>query len=440
MKGYITMSSKETPRIAVLDRLMNKEIKQKHAAQLLNLSVRQVRRILKQYKRDGAKGLVHKSRGSTSNHKITETEIIRSLELIKSYYHDFGPTLAHEKLVELHHVTFSRETLRLAMIKAHLWQPRQRKYVTLHPLRERRSCEGELVQLDGSSHDWFESRIPSLPMCTLLVFIDDATGKLKHLKFVRSESTASYFLATKEYLLLHGKPLSFYMDKHGVFRINITKGGSAETSDSHGLTQFGRAMEELAINMIFAESAEAKGRVERVNQTLQDRLVKEMRLKGISSVEEANQYLPQFIEVFNQKFTVVPKDKANLHRPLILQETLENILCEKHRRVLSKQLTISYKTRLYQITTDRPTYAMRYAPVEVRETTEGVITITYKGMQLNYTVIKQQPKADIVDSKQLNLTVDQLKKQAYPQRAHIPAVNHPWRQPFVFAEKPNTHL
>ena len=180
---------------------------------------------------------------------------------------------------------------------------------------------------------------------------------------------------------------------------------------------------------IFADTAVAKGRVERVNQTLQDRLVKEMRLKGINTMEEANTYLPEFIEFFNRRFAVVPKDNTNIHRPLVPAEKLEEILCEKHRRILSKQLTISYQNRQYQIKTKRPTYAMRYAPVEVRETVEGIITITYQKKQLEYVMIQLQPKSEIVDSKQLNLRVDEIVK------AHKPAVNHPWRTPAFFSQK-----
>lgn len=426
MKEIISMSTKETSRIAVLEKLMKKEIKQKHAGKMLNLSIRQVRRLVKRYKRLGVAGIPHQSRGRVGNRRIDEIKLNQITEIIRSKYHDFGPTLAHEKLTELHQIRISRETLRKAMIAGHLWKPKERKYLELHPLRERRSCEGELIQMDGSPHDWFEGRAPK---CSLLAFIDDATGKLKHLKFAVSESTVAYFMATKEYFLLHGKPLLFYLDKHGIFRVNTTHSGTSATSDSNGLTQFGRAMEELGIQMIFAETAEAKGRVERVNQTLQDRLVKEMRLKGIHTMEQANTYLPEFIQIFNRKFAVAPKDNANVHRPLLTTEKLDEILCEKHNRILSKQLTVSYQNRQYQIITKRPTYAMRYAPVEVRETVEGIITITYQKKQLEYVTIHQQPRAEIVDSKQLNLRVDEIVK------AHKPAQNHPWRTPAFFSEK-----
>ena len=428
MKGIISMSMKETGRIAILERLMYKEIKQRHAAQMLSLSVRQIRRLVKRYKRLGVNGIPHRLRGRMSNNRcLNETGLGQITEIIRTHYADFGPTLAHEKLTAHHGIAFSRETLRKAMISARLWKPKRRKYVTVHQMRERRSCEGELVQLDGSPHDWFEGRAP---VCTLLVYIDDATGKLKHLKFVVSESTAAYFMATKEYLTLHGKPLAFYLDKHGVFRVNTAKGGTAAVDDSNGVTQFGRAMQELTIELIFAESAQAKGRVERVNQTLQDRLVKEMRLKGITTLEQGNQYLPEFVRDFNRKFAVIPKEKANLHRLLVSHENLDRILSEQHTRILSKQLTLSYQNRIYQIKTDRPTYAMRYAPVVVRVDREGIVTIEYKGKQLTYVVLTRQPKAEAVDSKHINLAVDRIRKAV---EIHKPKATHPWRQAGLLA-------
>jgi len=430
MKGLVTMSAKEVERINVFDRLMKKEIKQKHASKLLHISTRQIRSLTKRYKREGAWGIMHKLRGTSGNRKIEKAVIDNAIEIIRKTYSDFGPTLAHEKLTELHGITFSRETLRQAMINEGLWKRKQRKIVALHQLRERREALGELVQADGSPHDWFEGRSP---YCTLLVFIDDATGKLLWLEFAVSESTASYFLAMKHYIQKNGKPLILYIDKHGVFRINTTKAGTAGVEDGNGLTQFGRAMKELSIDVIFANSAEAKGRVEKVNQTLQDRLVKEMRLKGINTIEEANRYLPEFMEMFNRKFAVIPKSPVNLHRPLLPTEKLENILCQKYIRILSKQLTLSYGNKIYQIQTERPTYAMRYAPVVIQEDTEGNISIFYKEQQLNYTIFQKQPKTDIADSKQLNIIADRIVQKistavVVTRSQWIPAKDHPWRQ------------
>lgn len=431
MKGVISMSNKEADRVGVIQRLVNREIRQRHAAGILGISTRQVKRLVREYRRHGTAGLVHKRRGKVSNRAIPEEEKKQMIDIISSNYADFGPTLAWEKLVECHGIKYSDETIRKLMTGAELWKARKRKIIHLHQLRQRRDCLGELVQADGSPHDWFEGRSPG---CTLLVFIDDATGRLLHLEFTECESTAAYFKAVGRYLEKHGRPVTFYVDKHGVFRVNTTKGKSADTSDNNGLTQFGRAMTELGIGCIFAESAEAKGRVERVNQTLQDRLVKEMRLKGINTIEEGNKYLPEFIELFNRKFAVVPKSPANMHRPLLPVHNLNDILCLKYTRILSKQLSISYGNRIYQIQTKRPAYAMRFALVTVHEDINGSIKIVYKGQSLAYTIIREQPKIETADSKYLNIAVDKISAclgipvKVVNRIPVKPAMNHPWRQ------------
>lgn len=431
MKGVISMSTKEADRVGVIQRLVNREIRQRHAVKILGLSTRQIKRLVREYKRHGPAGLVHKGRGKVSNRAVPEEEKRKMTDIISSKYADFGPTLAWEKLVENHGIKYSDETIRKLMIEAELWKARRRKIIRLHQLRERRDCLGELVQADGSPHDWFEGRSPK---CTLLVFIDDATGRLVHLEFAECESTAAYFKAVRRYLEKHGRPVTFYVDKHGIFRVNTTKGGSAGTGDNNGLTQFGRAMTELSIGCIFAESAEAKGRVERVNQTLQDRLVKEMRLKGINTIEEGNKYLPGFIEVFNRKFAVVPKSPANMHRPLLPVHHLDDIFCLKYKRILSKQLSISYGNRIYQIQTERPAYAMRNAPVIVSEDINGNIKIAYKGQSLNYKIIRKQQKTETADSKYLNLAVDRISAvlgipvKVVDRVPEKPAVDQSWKQ------------
>ena len=194
---------------------------------------------------------------------------VQALELIKARYADFGPTLAAEKLREVHGIFIGRETLRLWMLDAGIWADRVKRRGRVYQPRYRRECVGELVQVDGSEHWWFEDRGPQ---CTLLVFIDDATSRLMHLQFVQSESTFAYFNATQRYLEQHGKPVAFYTDKHAVFRVNKPSGLHGD-----GMTQFGRALKALSIEIICSNSSQAKGRVERANKTLQDRLVKELR-------------------------------------------------------------------------------------------------------------------------------------------------------------------
>lgn len=231
MKGYLVMNTKEVNRISILQKLIKREIKTRVAARELSLSIRQVLRLKKKFKSEGAAGLIHKNRGKVSNHRIPTSIIDKVIKIIKERYYDFSPTLAWEKLNQNYGINISRETLRKAMIKADLWQPKKQRKLRLYQLRPRRDCEGELVQADGSPYCWFEDRGRE---CTLLVFIDDATGKLLHLEFVLSESTNSYFKACFTYFRTHGKPLAFYLDKHGVFRINTTKGGIADTHDSNG--------------------------------------------------------------------------------------------------------------------------------------------------------------------------------------------------------------
>ena len=421
----IVMNTKETNRISIIDRVKQKTLKQRRAADILGISVRQVRRLVKTYRREGAAGLAHKLRAVPSNNKADPAILDTAIKTIKDKYPDFSVTLAHEKLVKLHEFPYSRETLRTTMVVAGLWKPTRQPLPVIHELRERRAGVGELVQLDGSPHLWFENRGPS---CTLLVFIDDATGKLLHLLFVPSETTNAYFLATKGYLTVHGKPLAFYLDRHGVFRVNTTHALSARPEDSNGLTQFGRAMVKLDIKLIYANSPQAKGRVEKVNQTLQDRLVKELRLQGVSDMETGNRFLPAFMEEFNERFAVIPKSPVNFHRSLTPQDHLEDILVQKHVRRLSKQLTLSYENRLYQIVTEHPVYAMRHADVTVSEDPTGAVRIRYHGSELSYRIIGRNPKSEIIDSKHVNLVVDQVKDRIWTK----PHPMHPWKQPQLY--------
>ena len=233
-----------------------------------------------------------------------------AVDLVKSHYTDFGPTLATEVLEQRHGIQVGRETLRRWLMAEGVWLSRKQRR-QFHQPRLRREKLGELIQVDGSDHRWFEDRGEA---CTLLVFIDDATSRLMQLKFVQSESTESYFAALRDYLTMHGAPVAFYSDKHTVFRVNRdAKGGP-------GMTQFGRALAELNIEILCANSSQAKGRVERANRTLQDRLVKELRLAGISDVVAGNAFLPQFIARFNERFAIAPANSQDLHRPLQITE------------------------------------------------------------------------------------------------------------------------
>jgi transposase len=416
METLLQMSAKELSRLEVMQRLSGKRMSQKEAGEILHLGLRQVKRLLKRYKKHGAAGLVSKQRGRKSNHRLSESMKKQALDLLKSKYKGFGPTLAHEKLVEKDKLRLSDESVRQIMIEEGLWKPRKLKKVVTHQLRERRACFGELVQIDGSPHDWFEGRAEA---CVLLVFIDDATGKLVQLRFVESESFFSYCQAAEGYFQRCGKPVAFYSDKHSIFRVNLPSLGSGDA-----LTQFGRAMHELDIQIICANTPQAKGRVERVNQTLQDRLVKEMRLLGISSMEAGNAYLPVFMQDFDARFAEDPRSSVDAHRPLTTQDDLARILTWQETRTLSKNLTVQFEKVVYQIQTERPTYAMRNAVVTVCVDAAKNVTLLYKGQSLPYNVFHRQTKqSEVVIAKDINQAL-QTKSAPVP---HKPAPDHPWR-------------
>jgi transposase len=413
METLLSMSAKEVSKLEVMQRLKEKNLNQREAAEILGVSVRQVKRVFKAYREKGAAGLVSLRRGQESNNRLSEATRVRALDLLGSKYRGFGPTLACEKLVEVEGLKISKESVRKMMLVAGLWKARRARKLVTHQMRERRACLGELVQIDGSPHAWFEERAPG---CVLLVFIDDATGKLLELLFVESESFFSYCAAAQAYFERYGKPVAFYSDKHGIFRVNIPNSLSGDN-----LTQFGRAMQELDIEIICANSPQAKGRVERANQTLQDRLVKELRLRGISSLEAGNVYLPEFIADFNRRFGVEPISQHDAHRPLTTQDDLARILTWQEARTLSKNLTLQFEKIVYQLQTERPTYAMRNAQVTVCKDAASNITLLYKHKSLPYTIFHKQAKqAQVVETKDLDA--------ALPRR---PAPNHPWRKGFA---------
>jgi transposase len=421
MEGYISMNAKEVDRLKIMDKLNDKHITQKEAAKTLGVSIRQVRRLSIRYKKDGVKGLTHKGRGKSSNHKISEEERSRILTIIKDKYYDFGPTLAHEKLIEQHCVDCGVETIRQIMICSDLWQAKRRKQVKVHPMRERRARVGELVQVDGSPHHWFESRGEA---CTLLAYIDDASGRIMHLEFAESESTHSYMLSTKHYIEKHGKMVAIYCDKHGVFRVNTSKGGSASVSDSTGRTQFATAMDRLGIEIIFANTPQAKGRVERLNQTLQDRLVKELRLHNISNITQANAFVEEFIAQFNQKFAHEPKDPTNAHSPLEETESLDQIMVIQEQRIISKNLEVHYECQTYQIVSSKPAYSLRQVPVMVVHDLTGKLSILYKNKPLEYRLLSFQKDASVADSKSLNRRISTVLHKERNTSITVPSPDH----------------
>src|SRR3954447_25853430 len=336
--GTITMTMREVDRLRTIQSVVDGMLMTWQAAERLHLSRRQVERLSVRYRSQGASGLLSRHRGHPSNYQLADGAAERALNLIRDRYPDFGPTLACEKLRECHGLALSKETVRHLMTDAGLWIPRRQRPPKIYQPRSRRSCLGELVQIDGSDHRWFEERAPA---CTLLVYVDDATSRLMALHFTATESTFSYFEVTRAYLERHGKPVAFYSDRASVFRPTYSRNGA------RGVTQFGRAMYELNIDTFCANSSPAKGRVERANLTLQDRLVKELRLRGIQTMEAANAWAPAFMADFNRRFVKPPRSDVDVHRPVRQDEDLDLIFTARQLRKVSHVLTLQYDKTIY---------------------------------------------------------------------------------------------
>jgi transposase len=404
--GWVMMSERELNRIEVLSQVLQGRMSAVSAADVLDLSRRQVHRLLKRFGADGAAAIRHQARGRASNNRIDPTIREAAMSLVRDRYADFGPTLAAEKLAECHGLTVSRETLRKWMQDAGLWLSRKQRR-TFHQPRLRRECLGELIQIDGSDHRWFEDRGPA---CTLLVFIDDATSTLMHLEFVSSESTFSYFGALERYLTLHGRPVAFYSDKHTVFRVP-----KQDARTGYGMTQFGRALNELNIEILCANSSQAKGRVERANRTLQDRLVKELRLAGISDMETANAFLPGFMARHNAQFAKVPRRADNLHRPLNVEpDRLRDILCYRDERYVSNQLAFSYDRLRIILAENEITRDLPGKYVDSYEFADGRLEFRWKGVSLPYSVFDKDQRvthAAITENKHLSAVLEYIKAE-----------------------------
>lgn len=413
MEDIMAMSNKERERLKVIDRLCKKTLTQKLGSEQLGIGIRQLQRLLKDYHIEGDKALVSKKRGKKSNNQLAENLKLQAVDLIRLHYPDFGPTFAQEKLVEIHNLKISISTVRGLMIKHKIWQPGRSTAEKVHKCRVRRECFGELVQMDGSYHDWFEGRGPK---CCLLVLIDDATSRLLALKFVLWESVFAYFDLLKNYLVAYGRPLSLYTDRHAIFE--TTRKNEKDYKD----TQFNRAATELNIELILALSSQAKGRVERVNQTLQDRLVKEMRLANISTIEEGNAFLPSYLENHNSRFAKKAKSSIDAHRELGHEHNLKQILCLHHERTITKDLMIYWKGACYQITEVNCKYRLGKKKVQVFEKEDGSVEFYYQGQLLNVVNFDIQPTASCEYSDQAAM----LNHWNKPRKGH-PAKDHPWK-------------
>lgn len=383
MNNFIP-SREEMEDAITLDQLKRKEITQVEAAKIMGISDRQVRSRLKRYIKEGLDGLIHKNRGKESKRKWKASEQQLTIDLLKSTWHGFGPTFTRDKLEQLHGIKISREVVRQMMIKENLWTlGRQRS--KHRKRRDRKECFGMLLQVDGSPHDWFEGRGPK---CTLLLFIDDATGKI-YAEFAKSESVNSVMKSTVNYLKTFGRPIAMYTDYGSVFSVNLNN------KERDKITQYKRALQEIGIELKLARSPQAKGRAERSFKTHQDRLPKELRLASISTMEAANIFLKEvYFKDHNGRFAVEPAQSTDVHKS-IEGFDLENIFCIRDSRRVNNDFTIQYKRRIFQIERNRLAIVKPKDIVIVNEHLNGTINIFIRRSKLNFYEIKERPKPEV---------------------------------------------
>ena len=416
MDNYITMSQNEIKKYDIIKKLINKELNGSEAAGLLNLTVRHIRRLKVKVNRDGIKGLIHGSRGKPGNRGIPDDEKQKIIALLHKHYSDFGPLLASEKLAERHGIKRDKGTIRSLMIAEGLWKPKRKKEEQHREWRQRKASCGEMIQYDGSYEYWFEHRNEK---CCLLASIDDSNSEV-WAKFDAHEGVEPTFSFWRGYVERFGKPNSIYVDKFSTYSMNHRL--AKENPDT--LTQFERAMKELNIDIIHAHSPEAKGRVEKLFKTLQDRLIKELRLNGISAIKEANEFLEKvFLPKFNVKFMVEARSKANLHKKLNEQEKkkLDSIFSRQYERVVKNDFTVSHKKSYYQLEKIQPVTICKQDAVTVEERRDGSIHFRLRGKYLNYRLLPEKPSKINSDKSSLEWVIPK-------STAHIPPVNHPWRQ------------
>lgn len=408
MKWTITMTQEELDRKTIIEQVKDKRITQREGAARLGTSERHFRRLLARYRKVGDVGLVSGHRGKPGNRKLAEEKHQAILEFMADpLYHDFGPTLLKEKLEEILGVVVCKETLRQIMIEVGIHHPKV-KQKRAHPQRERRFLRGELVQIDGSYHPWLEGRGPK---GCLILFVDDATSAVLAAEFVEHESFFAYARLCKSYFRTTGLPIAFYSDKFSVFRAN-----SKRSVHKEAITQFNRALSCLGVDLICANSPQAKGRVERANQTFQDRLVKEMRLRHIQNYLDANAFLPEFIQAYNRKFAVLPRSSGDAHIPLDRTIDLDFLFSVHDTRIITKDLQIQFDNITFQIITTRPARHLAKREVLILQDETGAVSAFLSHQLLSLKVFHKQPKTLHV------ATTKSIDRQPY-----IPTVDHPWR-------------
>lgn len=414
-------NQKEQAKFAVINQVLQGEITNGKAAVLLGISSRQVKRLKKKVREEGKHGVLHKLKGETSNHHIDPLIKQKALHHIRKEYKDFKPLFATEKLEEHHGMKLNPQTVRRWMIEENLWRQRKQKKVAYRSWRPRKEYFGELEQFDGSYHYWLEHRYcendgTPIELC-LLASIDDAKGNITKAEISVNEGVVAVFTFWKSYVLTHGKPISIYLDKFSTYKLNH----KAAVDNSELMTQFGRAMQSLSIQLITANSPQAKGRIERLFQTLQDRLVKELRLAGINTPKEAQIFLETvFTPAFNKKFSVVPAREEDVHRPLseLEKEQLDRIFSIQSQRKVNNDFTIQFKNHWYQLAELQPTTIRPGETIIIEQWLNGTIHLNKRGYYLNYILLPNRPEKSktnplIITTHKLNWT---------------PPANHPWRK------------
>jgi hypothetical protein len=412
-EDMIMVGQRDLKRLHIIQKVLERVIDQSEAAELLSLSSRQIRRIVKRIRIEGEKGVVHRSRGKASNRRILGKTREKVIKLYRAQYCDFGPTLASEKLLERDGVQVNDETLRLWLLESGDWK-KSRKKRRHRRWRERKHHLGEMVQMDGSHHDWFEGRGP---WCVLMSYIDDATGKV-FARFYDYEGTIPAMDSFKRYLGKQGLPMSLYLDRHTTYKSTAKPSIEDEFNNTMPLSEFERALKELGVRVIHANSPQAKGRVERLFRTLQDRLVKEMRLRGIRTIQEGNGFLKHYLALYNRRFCVLPVEGTDLHRPLPPGVNLDTILCIKTERMLRNDFTIAHNKKLYQIR-DKT----KAAKVEVQDRIDGSIKIFYQNQALRFDEITTRPVRE-----------EKPRVKGRRRKRYVPPADHPWKS-FKFGNR-----
>ncbi len=418
MEDKLTMSQKDIDRVHVIRQITEGRLSWKQGANCLGLELRQVANLCRRFRQEGARGLLHRLRGEPSNHRLSAEVMERAMAILRgSLYRGFGPTFANEQLRKRHKIVMSTPALRLAMIQAGLWKahkPGKRH----RAWRPRRDCVGMLTQLDGSDHDWLEGRGPR---CVLLLYIDDASSRILYGEFVKVENTLTLLRATRAYLKRHGRPVAFYVDKDSIYKTTRQPSAEEALKEEYPITQFTRAMRELDIEVICANSPQAKGRVERSFDTHQDRLVKELRLAGISTMGAANEFLWNvYIPAHNTRFAVDPASPTDVHRPLRASQRLDEILSLRIERLVANDYTVRLNNRFFQILPSQGVRPQKGLQVEIR--LDGSTHLRYQDRYLRYQAIAKKP----VRQKALTQEIRELLDR--PKRTYRPALNHPWRR------------